>query len=416
VIEFHPLAGISFDLLEGEDFRRLCEDIRAKGLYYPITLFEGKILDGRNRYRACLETGVEPKFEEYTGPDPIGASITLNRHRRMLTTAQLALGAARLETYSHGGPRGQDAILHVAPMTRKQAAEMFGVSERSVADARRVLDQAHPEFLARIKHGGVSIERAAFIVEHSTPEVQRTLATLDDDAILKVAKKHEAKLEHLHKMDEIRSRPLVIPEGRFSVIVIDPPWPLEKVAADLEARDEEPDLPYPTMSIDQIREWGLKHFFPDKRTADDCHLFLWFPDAFKEIVYDLVRAWGFEPSRVHTWNKKTVNGEIDAHYLPGLPGYNSESVLYARRGSPRFDHIAGSGFVTCFDGVNQGHSRKPVEFYEIVRKVTEGRRIDIFSRSRHEGFEACGNEVDKFPLPEVPVGGPRIYTLEDLGL
>jgi N6-adenosine-specific RNA methylase IME4 len=162
------------------------------------------------------------------------------------------------------------------------------------------------------------------------------------------------------------------------------------------------------MTLDEIRDWGLEHFFPDVRAADDCHLFLWVPDHFLEASYGLVRAWGFEPSRVHVWHKNTVHG------LPGLPGYNSEFVLYARRGSPRFGEIAGSGFVTCFNGINQGHSRKPVEFYEMIRKVTPGhQRIDVFSRSGHEGFEACGNEVDKFPEP-VQLG--RRVTLEDLGL
>jgi N6-adenosine-specific RNA methylase IME4 len=91
-------------------------------------------------------------------------------------------------------------------------------------------------------------------------------------------------------------------------------------------------------------------------------------------------------------------------------------VLYARRGSPRFDNIAGSGFVTCFNGVNKGHSQKPDEFYDIIRRVTEGPRIDVFSRSAHEGFEACGNEVDKFPAPAPVPGSRALPSLEDLGL
>src|SRR5262249_61958297 len=115
----------------------------------------------------------------------------------------------------------------------------------------------------------------------------------------------------------------------------------------------------------------------------NCHLFLWVVSHFLEACFGLVRAWGFEPSRVHTWHKNTIHG------LTGLPGYNSEFVLYARRGQPRFDNIAGSGFVTCFNGINKGHSQKPNEFYEMIRKVTpRSRRIDVFSRSANEGFES----------------------------
>jgi hypothetical protein len=60
---FHELATV-FPLLEGGEYTALIDDIRRHGLLEPITLFEGKILDGRNRYRACLAAGVEPRFRE----------------------------------------------------------------------------------------------------------------------------------------------------------------------------------------------------------------------------------------------------------------------------------------------------------------------------------------------------------------
>jgi ParB-like chromosome segregation protein Spo0J len=57
VISFHPLAEV-FPLIEGDDFDELVRDIREHGLREPIVLLGKQILDGRNRYRACVAAGL----------------------------------------------------------------------------------------------------------------------------------------------------------------------------------------------------------------------------------------------------------------------------------------------------------------------------------------------------------------------
>jgi ParB-like chromosome segregation protein Spo0J len=86
-LESHPLANL-FPLLEGSEFEELVADIKANGLVEPIVIFEDKILDGRNRYRACLAAGVEPAFRPFMGDDPLAYIISLNLRRRHLTAEQ----------------------------------------------------------------------------------------------------------------------------------------------------------------------------------------------------------------------------------------------------------------------------------------------------------------------------------------
>ena len=83
-------------MLEGDEYERFRADIQKRGLIEPIWLYEGKILDGRNRYRACRELGIEIKTREYTGDCPMGFSWSLNGERRHLTHAQKTIVALEL--------------------------------------------------------------------------------------------------------------------------------------------------------------------------------------------------------------------------------------------------------------------------------------------------------------------------------
>ena len=84
----HPLAEC-FPLLPWVELQTLALDIAKNGLIRPVVIFEDKILEGRNRYRACQMPGIVPSCEDYTGTDPRGYVISANAMRRDLTKGQL---------------------------------------------------------------------------------------------------------------------------------------------------------------------------------------------------------------------------------------------------------------------------------------------------------------------------------------
>ncbi len=102
-MKFHPYAEI-FPLLDGDDFDGLVADIKANGLRQVITLYQGKILDGRNRFLACQKANVSPKYHKFQGDDDAALALVVssNVHRRHLTPQQRAMAGARIATLRRG--------------------------------------------------------------------------------------------------------------------------------------------------------------------------------------------------------------------------------------------------------------------------------------------------------------------------
>ena len=87
-LKFHPAAN-EFPLLDEGRIDELARDIETNGQHEPIRLCEGRIVDGRNRYLACLKAGVEPRFEALPeGADPFAYVWSFNGERRDLTQDQ----------------------------------------------------------------------------------------------------------------------------------------------------------------------------------------------------------------------------------------------------------------------------------------------------------------------------------------
>jgi len=172
---YHEVSMI-FPLLEGIDFEQFKADIAENGLLEAIWLHpDGSIIDGRNRHRACLELGIQPRFRTWDGQGSlVSFVVSLNLHRRHLTSSQRAVIALdvlpmleaearerQLATLKQGDtlPDPQLFADRDQGEARQQAASLFQTNRQYVSDAKRIQREA-PDLLEQVKAGEISIPKA----------------------------------------------------------------------------------------------------------------------------------------------------------------------------------------------------------------------------------------------------------------
>ena len=179
-LAFHEIANF-WPMMEGEPFDNLVEDICEHGQRVPIEVWEGKVIDGRNRYRACLLAGVEPYCVEIDlgDEDPIAYVRSLNDHRRHMTASQLSICAAKARKWydeeakkrmreggeKAGKGRPQQGVESLPPpidkgKARDKAGKAFGVSGRYVDAATRVLERCPESVSNAVAAGKISVMTA----------------------------------------------------------------------------------------------------------------------------------------------------------------------------------------------------------------------------------------------------------------
>lgn len=184
-MNIHPYAQL-FPAIDGDDFQQLVEDIRENGLYEPITLLDGAILDGRNRYRACEAAGVTPRYETFQGDSTAALHYVLSKniHRRHLTSSQRAVLALEIEPlFAEAAKKRQQlnavrlntelgretnvAILrHSIDEGRaaEQAAAAVGTNARYVQYAKQIANTA-PELIEPVRSGAMPLMQAVEVAK-----------------------------------------------------------------------------------------------------------------------------------------------------------------------------------------------------------------------------------------------------------
>jgi N6-adenosine-specific RNA methylase IME4 len=384
------------DVRIDEEFRRLIpplsSDERAAleqsliehGCRDPIITWDGAIVDGHNRHAICTAHGIEYKTLPMIFGDRIDAKIWIRRNqvsRRNLTDDQRAMNAAELAELQAEKSRRDKAKAAVA--AREVKAGRRGFEDRIlVTDAITEISDARKQAAPRVR---TEVAKAAGISERKVSQAQAVKKAAPDlaakvaagDMPLAAAVREVKRAEIVQKLESVEAKEVKALAGEYDVIVIDPPWPMQKIERD--ERPNQSQFDYPVMQEHELAALKMP-------SSDDCHLWLWTTHKFMPMAFRLLDAWGFKYVCTFVWHKPGGFQPI------GLPQYNCEFALYARRGSPQF--IDTKAFPVCFNAPRGAHSEKPEEFYEVVRRVTAGRRIDIFNRRAIEGFDVWGNEAN----------------------
>jgi N6-adenosine-specific RNA methylase IME4 len=271
-------------------------------------------------------------------------SYALEAERKMgelLKETERAIGTDK------GGRKGLDGSRALPSNAPPTLAEL-GISKKESSNAQ-FLAGLPEEAFDKIKTGEMTINNAI-----SESKRKNIIANLED----------------------ISNKKAKAIQGVYDVVVIDPPWPMEKIERD--CRPNQSEFDYPTMTENELSDLSIP-------CAENAHVFLWTTNKFLPMALRILDAWKLKYILCMTWHKP-------GGFQPfGLPQFNSEFIIYSRFGSPQF--VDTKNFFTCFSAPRGDHSVKPEEFYDTVRRVTAGRRIDMFGRRHIEGFDSWGKEA-----------------------
>jgi N6-adenosine-specific RNA methylase IME4/ParB-like chromosome segregation protein Spo0J len=372
----HPAANL-FPLMEGEPYDQLVSDITMNGLRQPIIRIGGAILDGRNRLRACLDAGVEPRFEDFSGDDPLSFVLSANLHRRHLNESQRAMVASKLENMQQGRRRSgtaKHANLHVS---RQEAARTLNVSTRSVADAKVVRERGASELIRRVELGDIPVSLAAQIV--GLPQETQVALSAGPATHLRGAVKKYARSARERALAEATRRASdQLGTKLYSVIMADPPWRFEPYSRET-GLDRAADNHYETMPLDEIKALNVP-------AAENCVLFLWATPPLLPDALSVMSAWGFTYRSHCIWDKgRPGNGYwfrqehevllvgVRGHVPAPAPGEQCRSIIHEHPGS---------------------HSAKPKAAAEMVEAMfPNAEKLEMFARIRRDGWDFFGNEV-----------------------
>lgn len=174
---------------------------------------------------------------------------------------------------------------------------------------------------------------------------------------------------------------MAIKINKYKVIVIDPPWPINKIVRKVRPNQLK-FLDYETMSIDDIVQLPIPTL-----CANNSVVFLWVTLSTLPAGFECFKQWKLKYHIALTWNKGS-----------GLCSFgffrNSEIVLVGYLGNGIGDFaVKGIQIPSVFFSKSTKHSEKPNIFYQLVEVCYPGPKLSLFERKNRIGFDVWGDEA-----------------------
>jgi N6-adenosine-specific RNA methylase IME4/ParB-like chromosome segregation protein Spo0J len=373
--DLHDLCKL-FPPMPEDQFNSLIDSIRDHGLLTPIMLHEGKILDGRHRYKACISLGIEPSFEEYEGDDALGYVIALNLSRRHLDESQRAMIGARIANLKVGDNQYKEGgkIFLPTSVSNLEAAKRMSVSDMAVKQAKKVLKQGAPELADAVDSGQIAVSVASKIANLDHEQQAQVMADpRPDQAIKKIARQGKEQelaertiIQTMHSVDKL-----------YGVLYADPPWKYETFSEN--GMDRSADNHYPTMSMFDMLAIEIP-------AADDCVMFMWATVPMLPEALDLLSTWGFDYKSHICWIK-------DRQGTGYWTRNKHELLLIATKGSVPAPAM-GTQPPSVIELPLGRHSEKPAFFADMISTLYPTTpKLEMFARVGRIGWDVIGNEA-----------------------
>jgi len=328
---FHEYANL-FPMLDDDALAELTADVRSNGLLEAIVLYEGKILDGRNRYLACREAGVEPRFTQYDGNDALQYVVSKNLHRRHLKSSQRAAIALdvlpMLEAQARKRQLAQLKQGNETPVpekiperegeAREQAAAMLGTNPRYVSDAKKLKDKA-PDLLEEVRKGNLTIGKAKNELKRRElrQEYKEKAEAVKEDAAPDIIWNEGSFQDHIDSLQD----------GTINVILTDPPYGMDYQSHRRGVLFDKIENDSPQSATAVLRE-ALSKLKP--KLADDAHVLVFCTWRNEHETMEALRATGYRVIGSLVWVKDNHgSGNLQSGFAP-----MHERIVHAIKGAP----------------------------------------------------------------------------------